>query len=82
MASTSGAYIPEGVNLTKAKVKRKKNNDWSWEDEMLLYDISHKDTLKKKRLVEKESMTEEMKALKKQKEMEEEEKVRSNQFHD
>ena len=69
MASTSGAYVPEGVNLTKAKVKRKKNNDWSWEDEMLLYDISHKDTLKKKRLVEKESMTEEMKALKKQKEM-------------
>ena len=69
MASSSGAYIPEGVNLTKAKVKRKKNNDWSWEDEALMYDITHKQELKKKRLVEKESMTEEMKKLKKEAEI-------------
>lgn len=73
MASSSsnpGAYIPEGVNMTKAKVKRKKNNDWSWEDEMLMYDVTNKDTMKKRRLVEKESMTDEMKRIKKEKEME------------
>lgn len=70
MASGSGAYIPEGVNLTKAKVKRKANSDWSWEDEMLLYDITRKDSIKKKRLLEKEQMTDEMRKLKKDKEME------------
>ena len=70
-SSSGGAYIPEGVNLTKAKVKRKKNSDWSWEEEMLMYDITQKGDLKKKRLVEKESMTEEMKALQKQKQMDE-----------
>lgn len=68
-SSSSGAYIPEGVNLTKAKVKRK-NSDWSWEDEMLMYDVTNKDTMKKRRLIEKEQMTDEMKRLKKQKEME------------
>ena len=69
-SASSGAYIPEGVNLTKAKVKRKKNSDWSWEDEMLMYDVTNKDTLKKRRLVEKEQMTEEMKRIKREKEME------------
>merc|ERR1712223_590341 len=69
-SSSGGAYIPEGVNLTKAKVKRKKNSDWSWEDEMLMYDVTNKDTLKKRRLVEKEQMTEEMKRIKREKEME------------
>ena len=34
-----------------------------------MYDITHKQELKKKRLVEKESMTEEMKKLKKEAEM-------------
>merc|ERR1712045_348879 len=43
----------------------------SWEEEMLMYDITQKGDLKKKRLVEKESMTEEMKALQKQKQMDE-----------
>jgi hypothetical protein len=65
-----GAYIPDGVNLTKAKVKKHKNSDWSWEDEMLMYDVSHRDTLKKRRRVEKEEMTEEMKKIKKDKQME------------
>ena len=69
MASgSSGAYIPDGVNMNKAKVKRK-NSDWSWEDEMLMYDVTKNDARKKQRLVEKESMTDEMKRLKKQKEM-------------
>ena len=49
----SRAYIPEGVNLSRAKVKRK-NNDWSWEDEMLMYDVTKNAEAKKKRLVEKE----------------------------
>ena len=25
------------------QVKKKKNNDWSWEDEMDMYDTSHRD---------------------------------------
>ncbi len=68
--SSSSAYIPDGVNMTKAKVKRKANSEWSWEDEMLMYDITKKDSQKKKRLVEKESITDEMRRIKKEKEME------------
>jgi len=75
MASGSGgfsggnrAYIPDDVNMSKAKVKRK-NNDWSWEDEMLMYEVSKKESFKKQKLNEKEEMTQEMKDLKKKKEM-------------
>ena len=74
MASGSGysggnrAYIPDDVNMSRAKVKRK-NNDWSWEDEMLMYEVSKKESFKKQKLQEKEEMTDEMKALKKKKEM-------------
>jgi len=70
MASGSGysggnrAYIPDDVNMSRAKVKRK-NNDWSWEDEMLMYEVSKKESFKKQKLQEKEEMTDEMKALKK-----------------
>ena len=54
MASgSSGAYIPDGVNMSKARVKRR-NNDWSWDDEMLMYDVTKNETMKKKRLTEKE----------------------------
>ena len=69
MASGSGfsggnrAYIPDNVNMSKAKVKRK-NNDWSWEDEMLMYEVSSKEKFKAQKLQEKEDMTEEMKELK------------------
>ena len=66
--STNGAGpLPPGVNMTKAKVKRKKN-DWSWEDEMLMYDVTQRDAAKKKRRLEKEEGTDETKKLKKQKE--------------
>ena len=57
MASSSGssrAYVPDSVNMTKAKVKKKKNSDWSWEDEMLMYDVVHRDTAKRKRTDAKE----------------------------
>ena len=54
MASgSSGAYIPDGVNMSRARVKRR-NNDWSWDDEMLMYDVTKNETMKKKRLTEKE----------------------------
>ena len=55
MASGSGysggnrAYIPDDVNMSRAKVKRK-NNDWSWEDEMLMYEVSKKESFKKQKL--------------------------------
>ena len=62
--SSSGAYIPEGVNLTRAKVKRKNNSDWSWDDEMQLYDVTKKEALKKQRLKEKDEITDEMRRLK------------------
>ena len=66
--STNGAGpLPPGVNMTKAKVKRTKN-DWSWEDEMLMYDVTQRDAAKKKRRLEKEDGTDEIKKLKKQKE--------------
>ena len=66
--STNGAGpLPPGVNMTKAKVKRKKN-DWSWEDEMLMYDVTQRDAAKKKRRMEKEEGSDETKKLKKQKE--------------
>ena len=74
MASGSGfsgtfrAFIPNDINMSKAKVKRKSTN-WSWEDEMLMYDVTQKSLFKKKKLQEKESMTEEMKALIKKKEL-------------
>jgi len=94
MASTSGnggggaggnstAYVPDHVNMTKAKVKRKKNSDWSWEDEMLMYDVVNRDTVKKKRVNEREERKEllrdgvidpeaeaEVKRIKKEKELE------------
>jgi len=53
-AGSSRAYIPDSVNIAKAKVKKKKNNDWSWEDEMDMYDTSHRDQAKKKRIDRKE----------------------------
>ena len=42
------AYVPDDVNMNKAKVKRK-NNDWSWEDEMLMYEVTKKASFKKAR---------------------------------
>ena len=70
LPSTSGAApLPPNINLTKAKVLKKKH-DWSWEDEMLMYDISHRDFVKKRRLDNKEELKEEMKKIKKEKEME------------
>ena len=70
-SGTSGGAgpLPAGVNLKKAKVKRNKG-DWSWEDEMLMYDVSQRDTAKKKRRREKEEITDEVKRLQKQKEQE------------
>jgi len=54
-SSGSGrAYVPDHVNLDKAKVKKRRNNDWSWEDEMLMYDCVHRDTAKRKRVDAKE----------------------------
>jgi hypothetical protein len=54
--STNGAApLPPNVNLTKAKVLKKKH-DWSWEDEMLMYDVSHRDFVKKRRLDNKEEL--------------------------
>ena len=68
--STSGAApLPPNINLTKAKAIKKKN-DWSWEDEMLMYDVSHRDAAKKRRLGNKDEHKEEMKKLKKEKELE------------
>ena len=58
----SVAYVPDHVNMTKAKVKRKNNSDWSWEDEMLMYDVCHRDTIKKKRVNEREERKELKKA--------------------
>ena len=52
MASGSrdgAAPLPANINLTKAKIVKKKH-DWSWEDEMLMYDVSHRDSAKKRRL--------------------------------
>ncbi len=57
-----------GSSGKKKAVKRK--SDWSWEDEMLMYDISQRDAKKKKRILEKEEMTDEMRRIKKEKEME------------
>ena len=67
-SGTSRAFIPDDINMSKAKVKRKSTN-WSWEDEMLMYDVTQKSVFKQKKLQEKESMTEEMKALIKKKEL-------------
>ena len=54
--STNGAApLPPNLNLTKAKVLKKKH-DWSWEDEMLMYDVSHRDFVKKRRLDNKEEL--------------------------
>merc|ERR1712110_99102 len=65
--SSGAGPLPPGVNMKKAKVKRNKN-DWSWEDEMLMYDVTQRDTAKKKRRLEKEESPDESKKLKKQKE--------------
>jgi hypothetical protein len=51
-------------------VRKKKNADWSWEEEMLMYDVNQRDASRKKVRREKEEMTQEMKDLKKQKELE------------
>jgi len=67
--SSGAGPLPPGVNMKKAKVKRNKN-DWSWEDEMLMYDVTQRDTAKKKRRLEKEESPDESKKLKKQKEEE------------
>ena len=40
--------------LIKLQVKKKRNQDWSWEDEMLMYDTDQRDTAKRKRIDEKE----------------------------
>ena len=66
-ASGGAGPLPPGVNMKKARVKRNKS-DWSWEDEMLMYDVTQRDSAKKKRRLEKEEMTDEAKKLKKQKE--------------
>ena len=50
--STSSSSLPPGVNMTKAKVKKKKH-DWTWEDEVLMYDVSQRDAAKKKKLCNK-----------------------------
>jgi hypothetical protein len=52
----------------KGKAKRKANNsDWSWEDEMLMYDVTQRDAHKKKKRLENDSITDEMRALKREK---------------
>ena len=53
--ANGAAPLPPNVNLTKAKVLKKKH-DWSWEDEMLMYDVSHRDFIKKRRLDNKEEI--------------------------
>lgn len=65
----STVQIPSHVNTTKSKVKKMKS-DWSWEDEMLMYDVSHRESASKRLKREKDEMTEEMKRIKKEKEME------------
>ena len=68
-SSNGAAPLPSNINLTKAKVLKKKN-DWSWEDEMLMYDISQRDFAKKRRLDNKDELKMALKKLKKQREME------------
>ncbi len=56
MASSSGSSASAataGPSKKKSAVKRKAN-DWTWEDEMLMYDISQRDTKKKRRKLQKE----------------------------
>lgn len=69
MSLNGAAPLPAKVNLTKAAVKRSKS-DWTWEDEMLMYDISNRDTLKKRRLDKKDELKEEKKRLEKEKKLE------------
>jgi hypothetical protein len=68
-SSNGGARLPSNANLKKAKVLKKKQ-DWTWEDEMLMYDVSHRVFVKKRRLDNKEEIKQEMKKIKKEKEME------------
>ena len=68
-SSSGAAPLPPNVNLTKAKVLKKKH-DWTWEDEMLMYDVSQRDFAKKRRLDNKDELKVELKKLKKEKEME------------
>ena len=67
-----------GAKPTSWKSKRKagatgsssSSSDWSWEDESLMYDVSQRDAHKKRRRCEKEETTTEMRALKKEKDLE------------
>ncbi len=65
---------PPSASSSKGKKKvPKRKPDWSWEDEMLMYDISQRDAKKKQRVLEKEEMsqmTQEMRRIKKEKEVE------------
>jgi hypothetical protein len=68
-SSNGAAPLPSNINLTKAKIVKKKH-DWSWEDEMLMYDVTQRDSAKKRRLGNKEEIKEELKKIKKEKELE------------
>lgn len=65
--STAG---PSKVDLKKLTKMKRPKGDWSWEDEMLMYDVNQRDTFKKKKRKEKEEKTDE------EKQMEKEEKMR------
>ncbi len=63
------------LSSTKALAMPKKKRatakpDWTWEDEMLMYDVSQRDMAKKRLRLEKESLTQEMRRIKKEKELE------------
>ena len=65
-------YSIRNIELTflPIQVRKKKNNDHSWEDEMLMYDVEQRDAERKKTRREKDEMSQEMKDLKKLKETE------------
>jgi len=62
----SAPALPAVPAMPKAKKRPRPTGEWTWDDEMLMYDVTSKEAQKRKRIMEKESMTEEAKRLKKE----------------
>ncbi len=69
MASTSAGPSSSSGAAKKKSSGAKRKSDWTWEDEMLMYDISQRDANKKRRVKEKEGVTEEMKRIRQEEEV-------------
>ena len=67
-SSSSAAAAVASKFKRKAGSSSASNPEWSWEDEMLMYDVSQRDAHKKRRRLEKDETTDEMRAIKKEQE--------------